>query len=698
MPDRLPAIPLPGGGRPRSGAPGAVRAAPARIGPAAAHGILLASILALAAALYFYRLPGIPPGFFCDEASEGCDAYRLSKTLRDRHGFLLPAFLPAFGDWRGAAYAYLCVPPVKLLGLSEASVRGVAAVAGVLTVLFTYLLAREIAGGGAGLLSALFLAVSPWHFFFSRVAFHAAFPLFFVAALFLFVRGMNGRRPRANLCAAGAFFSLTLYAYFSARLFTPLFAAALIAIYRRRMLASRGAAALFCASLVVVAVPFARLLLFHRAEALARVSELRGIASPGPRRVAAAYLDAFSYRFLFREGDGWTRSVVRGYGVLPVYMLPLMAAGCAAAIRRRREADKALLAWLALAPLPTALVGNTAVARTIIAAPLCAILAGRGAGALLSAMRRWAAAPGARRRAARRALYACAVVGAAGYAFNSSLGYFLHYFIEYPLYSWGDYSGWFYGPEEAFAYARGVRASYDEVIWNLYGTFPNRPEIFPDFYMPDDPGCRIGKLVDYSPSRRQLFIVSAARLKGLAPRVYRTLKLIHAPDGTPVWAAIELTAYPFEKREEGKIIVDDEDPGFEVLSGNWPVASEDGCYGDLNHGSLKAQGPGEARWTAVVPADGDYEVFARWSECHSRATDTPYTIHHARGAKTVRVNQKTGGGRWNSLGVYTFSGGAPAVIGISNDANLWVIADAVKLEPVGGGPLTGTPTPPAASR
>lgn len=643
---------------------------------------IVPSILALGALLYFYHLPETPPGFFCDEASEGYDAYCLSRTLRDQHGALLPFFLKAFGDWRGAAYAYLCVPAVKCFGLNEAAVRGVAAVVGILTILFTYLLAREIAGEGAGLCSALFLAISPWQFFFSRVAFgHITFPLFFVIAFYFFLRGIRGGKRNTNLFLSGMFFSLTIYTYFSARLLVPLFVAVLILIYGKELWAMRKSALLFLVALCIFSIPFADLLLFHRADATARFTALSGDAWPRASRVLPAYLDSYSYRFLFKEGDGWPRSVVRGYGVLHVYYLPFIIIGLAMLIRRRSAADKALVAWLALYPLPSALVGGAAVVRNIIASPLYAILTGYGAYSLFSYLHRKPLSGGTVIPWLKRCALYILVLVYIPLAFHLSIGYFRHYFLEYPLYSWGDYSGWFFGVEEAFDYVRTVRGSYDEVIWNLYGTFPNRPEILVNFYMPGDSQCRIGNLNSYTASRKQLFIVSPARLRNLNPGVYRVLKRIAAPDGAPAWAIIELTEYPFEKREMGKILVDDEDPGFTVISGSWATASEDGCYGDINHGSHRSQGVGEARWTLTVPHDGEYEVFARWSECHSRATDTPYTIHHRNGLTTARVNQQKNGGRWNSLGAYSFSRDTPAVITITNDANLWVIADAIKLEP-----------------
>lgn len=134
-------------------------------------------------------------------------------------------------------------------------------------------------------------------------------------------------------------------------------------------------------------------------------------------------------------------------------------------------------------------------------------------------------------------------------------------------------------------------------------------------------------------------------------------------------------------RNTGKIIVDDEDPGFKTIGGAWSIAYNKDVYGKLNHWTDAGRGSAEAQWNIVIPATGYYEVFARWSQAPERATDAPYHIRHADGIDTVRVNQRGHGGHWNSIGTYKFSKDKPAIITITNDADQVVIADAVELVP-----------------
>ncbi len=84
-----------------------------------------------------------PNTFSTDEASNGYDAYSLMLTMRDRYGDRLPLFLTAFNDSRESLFIFLIIPFIKLFGLNEFSVRLPAAIAGMLTVIAVYYLAKE---------------------------------------------------------------------------------------------------------------------------------------------------------------------------------------------------------------------------------------------------------------------------------------------------------------------------------------------------------------------------------------------------------------------------------------------------------------------------------------------------------------------------------------------------------------------------
>jgi len=85
---------------------------------------------------------------------------------------------------------------------------------------------------------------------------------------------------------------------------------------------------------------------------------------------------------------------------------------------------------------------------------------------------------------------------------------------------------------------------------------------------------------------------------------------------------------------------------------------------------------------------GRYEVRVSYSAGPNRATNTPITIKHAGGEKTVKVNQRKApkiGKLFQSVGIYEFSAGRSGSVTISNtDADGITIADAVQWLPLDG--------------
>lgn len=67
-----------------------------------------------------------------------------------------------------------------------------------------------------------------------------------------------------------------------------------------------------------------------------------------------------------------------------------------------------------------------------------------------------------------------------------------------------------------------------------------------------------------------------------------------------------------------------------------------------------------ATWTAVIPADGYYNVYASWTAFSARANDAQYFVHHSGGISEVRVDQTIDGITWVLLGNWYFEAGAPA--------------------------------------
>src|SRR4030067_954837 len=132
---------------------------------------LLIIIVILAAILRFWQLGQNPPSLDWDEAAHGYNAYSILKTGRDEYGYKFPLYFRSFDDYKPPIYTYLVVPSVALFGLNDFAVRFPSATLGVVAVIFCYFMVFELfKNKPVALLASLFLAISPWHLQFSRVA------------------------------------------------------------------------------------------------------------------------------------------------------------------------------------------------------------------------------------------------------------------------------------------------------------------------------------------------------------------------------------------------------------------------------------------------------------------------------------------------------------------------------------------------
>jgi len=128
------------------------------------------------------------------------------------------------------------------------------------------------------------------------------------------------------------------------------------------------------------------------------------------------------------------------------------------------------------------------------------------------------------------------------------------------------------------------------------------------------------------------------------------------------------------------IIVDNNDSNISVV-GTWSLStSTPGYYGINYQFHTSGTGTSTFSWLPVIALSGNYEVFAIWTASSNRATNAKYTITTHEGNKgIVSVNQKLNHATWYSLGIYNFQAGGTAIITLSDNADEYVIADAIKL-------------------
>jgi len=135
-------------------------------------------------------------------------------------------------------------------------------------------------------------------------------------------------------------------------------------------------------------------------------------------------------------------------------------------------------------------------------------------------------------------------------------------------------------------------------------------------------------------------------------------------------------------------IIDNGDPNY-LDTGDWTLYSGKGYDNDFRYMSA-GSGSKNATWRPVIGTDGNYKVYVSWTTYSNRATNAKYTVYYNGGNQTFVVNQTllangTVGGTnewsgWYYLGTFNFKTNSTNLVVLTDDANNYVIADAVKFE------------------
>lgn len=171
----------------------------------------LAALLAMALVVRAVDLEHVPANLGGDEGTQGVAALELVEP---------PLGNPFATGWFSVpTMSFLAYGlAMRLCGAGIAGLRALSALAGALTVLTTFLLARELWGRRVGWLAAAVLACSHYHVHFSRLGSNQIGDgLLATLALYLVVRALRSRRE-ITFALAGAVIGLGWYGYFGSRL------------------------------------------------------------------------------------------------------------------------------------------------------------------------------------------------------------------------------------------------------------------------------------------------------------------------------------------------------------------------------------------------------------------------------------------------------------------------------------------------
>lgn len=470
-------------------------------------------LLIFALVIRVYRLGELPSGIFYDEAATGYDAYSILKTGRDLHGNFLPVLLNHHNtDYVEPMYTYLTVPFVSIFDLSVFSTRFLAAVVGTLTILSTYLFAKELFNEKVGLISALLLAVSPWHLQFSRIAFNSILVPFFVTlGLFFLLRSLQ--KPRLFIVSA-LVFGLSLYTYAIMKLVAPALLFLFFCFYFKKIRNRRAVHYPFISLLIffLLAAPIYYLSFFGRGNTRFQQVSIFTPSSDPLNGFASNLLSHLSPSFLFINGDANLRHGLPGFGQVLVVLVPFIFLALFFFIYKQKKEGLFLVSSFIVGIIPASLTreGVPHALRSISAVPFLEIIAAYGIFLLLEHLKN------------REKYIRITVTILVGLALVSNIAFFMGaYFVKYPLVS----EDWFgFGTEEAIIYTEEHSSDYDHIILTRA---INQPYIFPLFFAKIGPSKfqrsgEIGKYaictedIDecYEYSGKNLFIVRPGELQG----------------------------------------------------------------------------------------------------------------------------------------------------------------------------------------
>jgi len=361
--------------------------------------IILFAIIFLASIFRLVNLSSLPISLFGDEVDVGYHAWSLFTTGRDYMGQLLPTYIHSLSEWRAPLLMYLTAPFVGFLGPSTFSVRLPVALLGIASVYLLFLLVKTLFNNKLiALISALILALTPWHIHYSRASFEVV-PLIFLLLLGTYL--LIKEKYFGSLIP----FVLTFYTYSTANIFTPLFVLLLFLVFRPQINLKKNWTKLIIPTVLIFPMVYNVLfgqaagrfglisvfndqkiidqLIIKRTDPWIKPSFVEtvfhnkyfayGVA------IGSNYISAFSPQFLFLKGDPYFRHSISEQGELLWIFLPFLLYGLFWTLKNYSEKQyKFILFWLLLSPIPSSLTqggGEHASRLFLMIPPLMIIIA-----------------------------------------------------------------------------------------------------------------------------------------------------------------------------------------------------------------------------------------------------------------------------------------------------------------------------------
>lgn len=345
--------------------------------------VFIISILVISFVLRLYALGRVPNGLTVDEADMGYNAYSVLKTGKDVYGRKLPIFFQSLDDYKPGFAIYSSIPAIKIFGLSDFSVRFMAAILGVITPLLIFAFLKILYPQNKFLpyIGFILMVFAPWNIEISRATLMYIELIFFILLSLIFF--LLGLKNKLFLIVSAAFLSFTLYIYYAAVFYVPVIILILFLIYFKELLRFKKFLFIVVITLIVIALPavshymgagtksrFNAISIFTPDIALsAPLKEASYDKNTGlnlflplhNRRIIylsdflGNYFNYYNLSYLFVNSSGTRYFYVNYVGLFYLVEVPFFLYGLLQLFKSKNKANLLILALLFIGPVPAAI-------------------------------------------------------------------------------------------------------------------------------------------------------------------------------------------------------------------------------------------------------------------------------------------------------------------------------------------------------
>ncbi len=344
---------------------------------------LLVFAIILAVITRGYKLGEAPAGLYLDEAGQGYSAYSILLTGKDEFGKSLPVVFRNFTDFKTPVYIYLIVPLIPIFGLTPLTIRLPSFIFSILTIpIFYFLISKLLRDKNKTipLLSALLLAISPWHVLFGRTNFECNVALFFfLSGALTFYKGL--KKP-SWLILSAILFAIAIPAYHAQRIVTPLFLIIATVRFRKSLFSKSAIRYTLIGGIFAFIILIPTIIISFTPGFLARAAGLNIFSYQNhlpygyipnltvilqiilnnkvfltTREFLSLYFSYFSPRYMFDVGDYGPRSSFPNLATFFVWQFPFYIVGLWQLIKKKDygELKEFTLIMFFISPIPAAL-------------------------------------------------------------------------------------------------------------------------------------------------------------------------------------------------------------------------------------------------------------------------------------------------------------------------------------------------------